>query len=63
MKTIILTAAAAKDFDALPRDVCEAIESALDRYAMTGEADVSKLSGRQGYRMRVGNIESYSKTT
>lgn len=55
MKTIILTASAAKDLDALPRDARERIEAGLDRYAMTGQGDVKALRGRDGYRLRIGS--------
>jgi hypothetical protein len=36
VKTIILTLAAAKDLDALPREGREQVEVGLHRYAMTG---------------------------
>ena len=55
MKTIILTLSAAKDLDALPRDAREHVEAGLDRYAMTGQGDVKRLQGREGYRLRIGN--------
>ena len=54
MKTIILTLAAAKDLDALPRDAREQVEAGLRRYAMTGQGDVKALQGRGGYRLRIG---------
>ena len=54
MKTIIFTAAAAKQFDALPAPARLTIEAALSRYAVSGLGDVTKLSGRDGFRMRVG---------
>jgi mRNA interferase RelE/StbE len=54
MKTIVFTIAAAKEFDALPLRDREAVCDALSDYAMTGEGDVLRLSGRPGYRMRVG---------
>ena len=54
MKTIILTAAAAKDLDALPRDVRTDIETALADYAVSGRGDIKPLSARGGFRMRVG---------
>ncbi len=54
MKTIILTHAAAKDLDALPQDAREQVENGLIRYAATGDGDVRKLAGRDGYRLRVG---------
>lgn len=55
MKTIRLTLSAAKDIDALPRDVREEVESGLHRYAMTGQGDVKALRGRDGYRLRIGS--------
>ncbi|MEI9963779.1 MAG: hypothetical protein WDM92_02870 [Caulobacteraceae bacterium] len=45
MKTIILTLAAAKDLDALPRDAREQVEAGLHRYAVTGQGDVKALQG------------------
>ena len=55
MKTIVLSPAAAKDLDALPRDAREQVQGGLHRYAMTGQGDVKALQGRDGYRLRVGN--------
>ena len=55
MKTIILTLSAAKDLDALPLDARELVESGLHRYAMTGQGDVKRLQGREGFRLRIGN--------
>ena len=54
MKTIIFTHAAAKDLDGLPPDGREQVESGLVRYAATGDGDVKQLSGRDGYRLRIG---------
>lgn len=54
MKTIILSASAAKDFDKLPADAQQQVSSALNAYAIAGEGDVKMLKGREGYRMRVG---------
>ena len=54
MKTIILSHAAARDLDALPRDAREQVSSSLDTYAISGRGDVKKLSGREGFRLRVG---------
>jgi len=54
MKTIIFTTDAAKDLDKLPADIRANLEEALDRYAMTGDGDVRRLKGRDGYRLRVG---------
>ncbi|MGE0282790.1 MAG: type II toxin-antitoxin system RelE/ParE family toxin [Rhizobiaceae bacterium] len=55
MKTIVLTHAAAKDLDALPQAARTAVDIALSRYAISGEGDVKRLQGRDGFRMRVGN--------
>jgi len=54
IKTIIFTDAAAKEFDLIPARDRETIFDALSDYAMTGEGDVLRLSGRPGYRMRIG---------
>jgi mRNA interferase RelE/StbE len=54
MKTLVFTARAAKDLDALSPDAREAVTDALSRYAISGLGDVKKLSGREGFRMRVG---------
>ena len=54
MKTVIFTHAAAKDLDALPREAREQIENALFRYVVSGEGDVKKLTGREGFRLRSG---------
>ena len=58
MKTLVLTPAAAKQFDALPLNAQIAIEQALARYAISGHGDVKKLSGREGYRMRIGEYRA-----
>jgi mRNA interferase RelE/StbE len=55
VKTIILTPSAAKDIDALSRDAREQVQTALHRYAMTGQGDVKTLQGRNGYRLRIGS--------
>jgi mRNA interferase RelE/StbE len=55
VKTIIFTLSAARDFDALPVDAREQVQTALHRYAMTGQGDVKALQGRDGYRLRVGS--------
>lgn len=54
MKTVVLTAAAARQLDALPAEVRGRIVAALDAYAMTGLGDVKKLATRDSYRLRVG---------
>ncbi|MCA0366821.1 MAG: plasmid stabilization protein [Proteobacteria bacterium] len=54
MKTIVLTNAAAKQFDALPSPVRSAVSAGLDAYAIHGRGDVKALKDRPGYRLRVG---------
>ena len=54
MKTIVLTAAAAKQLDALPKDAAADIETALALYAIAGLGDVKRVQARDGYRLRVG---------
>jgi mRNA interferase RelE/StbE len=54
MKTIVLTARAAKDLDDLPQAAREQVEAGLHRYATTGQGDVKSLQGRNGYRLRIG---------
>ena len=54
MKTIVLSPAAARDFDALPNDAQVRIGAALADYAISGRGDVKKLSGQPLYRLRVG---------
>ena len=55
MKTIVLTLGAAKDLDSLPRDARNHVEQGLHYYAMTGQGDVKRLQGRQGFRLRIGS--------
>jgi mRNA interferase RelE/StbE len=54
MKTIIFTHAAAKDLDGLPPEGRRQVEDGLIRYAATGEGDVKQLTGRSGFRLRIG---------
>lgn len=54
MKTIVFTTDAAKDLDDLPGAIRATIEQALDSYAMTGRGDITRLKGRDGFRLRVG---------
>jgi mRNA interferase RelE/StbE len=54
MKTIVFTVAAARDLDALPPIAREQIVEALSAFALEGVGDVKKLSGREGFRLRVG---------
>ena len=54
MKTIILTHKAAKELDAIPEPSRTAIADSLHCYAIAGEGDVKRLTGRDGYRLRVG---------
>ena len=54
MKTIILSAGAARDLDNLPSDARAQVSQGLEDYAISGSGDVKKLSGRNGYRLRIG---------
>ncbi|RUW47083.1 MAG: plasmid stabilization protein, partial [Mesorhizobium sp.] len=54
MKTIVLSAPAARDLDNLPADVREQVSEGLIAYAASGRGDVKRLSGRDGYRLRIG---------
>jgi mRNA interferase RelE/StbE len=54
MKTIVLTAAAAKDLDALPAKVRAQVSDGLIAYATTGRGNVKQLKGRDGFRLRIG---------
>lgn len=54
MKTIVFTHAAAKDLDALPIEARDDVLRGLDLYAMTGRGDVKALTGRSGFRLRIG---------
>jgi mRNA interferase RelE/StbE len=55
VKTIGLTHSAARDLDKLPVEARAMVTEALARYAVSDEGDVKRLSGRDGYRMRVGS--------
>ena len=55
MKTIVYTRIAEKQLFALPVRAQEAIEDALEAYALTGRGDVLRLIGRPALRMRVGD--------
>ena len=54
MKTIVLSRVALKELIALPLPVQEAIEGALDAYAIDGRGDVKALAGSRLARLRVG---------
>jgi mRNA interferase RelE/StbE len=55
MKTIVLTHQAARDLDKLPPAARRVVEDGLAEYAATGNGDVKKLGGRDGYRLRIGS--------
>jgi len=54
MKTIVYTRFAEKQLLALPLKAQEAVEGALEAYALTGRGDVIRLTGRPALRMRIG---------
>jgi mRNA interferase RelE/StbE len=51
VKSIAFTAAAAKDLDGLPEADREQVHNALCNYAVTGQGDVKRLTGRSEYRL------------
>jgi len=54
MKTIVFSSAASKDLDALPERDQLQVTGSLEHYAISGEGDVTPLTGRGGWRLRVG---------
>jgi len=54
MKTIVFSTAAARDLDRLPDQARNQITEGLVSYAVSGNGDVKKLKGRDGYRLRIG---------
>jgi mRNA interferase RelE/StbE len=55
MKTIVFASRASKELDALPNDAKQAVEDALDQYAIYRRGDVKKLRGRENdFRLRIG---------
>jgi mRNA interferase RelE/StbE len=54
MKTIIFTAAADKQLEALPATAREQVLDGLIGYATTGRGDIKTLTGRESIRLRVG---------
>lgn len=54
MKTIVLTHSAAKELDNLDAAAREQVSTGLVEYAVSGRGDVKRMSGRDGYRMRIG---------
>ena len=59
MKTIVYTRAAEKQLLSLPLQAQEAIEAALETYALTGRGDVKVLVDEPGYRMRIGSYRLF----
>jgi len=56
MKTIIFSKHAAKDLDALLEDDRDMVTLGLTEYAISGKGDVKSLSGREGFRLRIGSF-------
>lgn len=54
MKTIVLTASAARDLDNLPGEARKQVSDGLIDYAVNGVGDVKRLTGRDGFRLRIG---------
>ena len=43
-----------KDLDALPAEAREQITEAIAAYSVHGTGDIKRLSGRKGFRLRIG---------
>ncbi|MGO9005091.1 MAG: type II toxin-antitoxin system RelE family toxin [Beijerinckiaceae bacterium] len=56
MKTIIFTHRAAKDLDSLDVEARAAVVAVLASYAIEGRGDGKRLSGRDGFRLRIGRF-------
>ncbi len=56
MKTIVFMHRAAKDLEALDPAARESVVAALAGYAIEGRGDVKRLSGRVGFRIRIGRF-------
>jgi mRNA interferase RelE/StbE len=52
---IAIRKAADRTIRRMPRNQRDRVTAAIRTYADTGEGDVVKLQGRDGYRLRVGN--------
>ncbi|BAT58634.1 hypothetical protein GJW-30_1_01161 [Variibacter gotjawalensis] len=55
MKTIVYTDIAVRQLGALPDEAQERVTEGIERYAVSGHGDVKALSGRSGYRLRIGS--------
>ncbi len=55
MKAVTYTTAAARQLLELPAPVRERVIDKLERYARTGAGDVTRLKGRPGARLRIGD--------
>ena len=42
----------------LDRATAERVQAAMERYAETGQGDVTKLQGEDGFRLRIGDWRS-----
>ena len=58
MKTVSYTTAARKSLRSLPDDLQEQIRAKLAKYAQTGGGNVTRLVGRPGARLRVGDYRA-----
>lgn len=54
MKSIVFAHTAARDFDGLDTAAQDQVGAGLDDYALHGRGDVKRLSGRAGFRLRIG---------
>lgn len=56
MKTVVFSAAAAADLDRLQKPDRSRVEEALYAYAISGQGNVKRLTGRDEFRLRVGRF-------
>jgi mRNA interferase RelE/StbE len=55
MKPVSFTPAASRQWARLSADIRQRIDAKLTEYAASGQADVKRLKGRAGSRLRVGD--------
>ena len=58
MKPVVFTPAAARQFRKLPDNVRKRIAAKVRGYAEGESADVTKLVGREGARLRIGDYRA-----
>ena len=57
------TSTALKQMTRMDRRQAQRVMEALQRYEATGQGDVKKLQGRDGYRLRIGDYRALFERT